>query len=233
MQQNNMDLDVLREKWVEHDKRLEASIRLNRQLLRETYTRRAQSALRRMAAILALGSISLLAVIVSLGVFLHKYGSMPRFLWPAVALDVFAVAALAALNAQIGLALKSDYNQPVATIQKRLETLRMFRIRYSQAIFLTMALTWAPIFIVVMKAFFGVDAYRAFGTAWIVVNVLFGLAFLLVGIWLSKKYGPRVNSTPFGQQLMKDIAGYNLNAATGFLKTLSEFEEEKHDGQLL
>lgn len=61
------------------------------------------------------------------------------------------------------------------------------------------------------------------------VNVLFGIACMLVGIWLSKKYGNRVNSSPFGQQLMNDIAGHNLNAAVGFLKTLSEFEEERRD----
>ena len=38
-----MDLDILKEKWVEYDRRLDVSIRLNRQLLREVYTRRARA----------------------------------------------------------------------------------------------------------------------------------------------------------------------------------------------
>ena len=106
---------------------------------------------------LAAGSIFILIMIVWLGRFIAAYHSMPRFVWPAVVLDLMAIAALGALTAQIGLALSINYNQPVAVIQKRPETLRKLRIRYTQAIFLTTALTWAPIFIVLMKVFLGVD----------------------------------------------------------------------------
>jgi hypothetical protein len=173
-----MELDELKEKWAEHDRKLDQSIRLNRQLMRETYTRRAKSALWRLAAVLALGSITLLA----------------------------------ALNAQIGMALRIDYTQPVAAIQKRLETLRKFRIRYIQAILVSAALLWMPMFIVAMKGFFDADVYRLFATAWIVTNVAFGFAVLVLGIWLSKKYRPG--------------AGYNLNAASGFLATVAEFEQD-------
>ncbi|MGA2879719.1 MAG: hypothetical protein ABSG13_12285 [Bryobacteraceae bacterium] len=216
-----MELDELKEKWVEHDRKLDQSIRLNLQLLRETYTRRAKFALWRLAAMLAAGSIFMLVVIVSLGRFIALNWSTPRFTLPAIVLDLAAIAALAALTAQIGLALTIDYNQPVALIQKRLETLRKFRIRYTQAIILTMTLTWAPIFIVVMKGSLGLDVYRLFGIPWIVINVAFGLAVLAVGIWAFQKYGGRVN-----QRFLRDIAGYNLNAASRFLTTLAEFEKD-------
>jgi hypothetical protein len=233
MQQDELELDVLKAKWTDNDRRLDACLRLNRQLLREAYTRRARRALWRLGAMLAVGSFSLLAVIVSLGAFMGKYGSMPRFLWPAVALDMFAIAALVGLNAQIGLALNVDYNRPIAIIQKRLEALRKFRLRYSQAICLTMTLTWAPLVIVALKGFFGVDAYRLFGTTWIVWNALFGLAFavalILLWIWLSKKHGGRISDSAFGRRFMRDIGGYNLNAAADFLATLAKFEEEKGD----
>ena len=147
-----------------------------------------------------------------LGAFTAKNWSTPRFTIPAIVLDIAAIAALAALNAQIGMALSIDYTQPIAAIQKRLETLRKFRIRYIQAILVTSALLWVPVFIVAMKGFFGADVYRLFGTAWIVTNVAFGFAVLALGIWLSKKYRPG--------------GGYNLNAASGFLATLAEFEDD-------
>jgi hypothetical protein len=217
----NMELDELKQKWAEHDRKLDQSIRLNRQLLRETYTRRARFALWRLAAMLASGSIFILIVIVWLGRFIAAYHSMPRFVWPAVMLDLMAIAALGALTAQIGLALGMNYNQPVAVIQKRLETLRKLRIRCTQAIFLTAALTWAPIFIVFMKVFLGVDVYRVFGTTWILTNIAFGIAFVVAGVWVSKKVGPRIS-----QRFLRDLAGYNLNAASGFLTTLAEFEDE-------
>ena len=228
-----MDLDVLKEKWADNDRKLEASLRLNRQLLREIYTSRARRALWRLGVMLAVGSILLLGVILSLGVFIGKYGRMPQFLWPAVALDAFAIAALVGLNAQIGLALNIDYGRPIAIIQKRLAALRMFRLRYSQAVCLTMTLTWAPIVIVVLKGFFGVDAYRLFGTSWILWNASFGLAFglaiLFLWIWLSKKYGGGISGSVFGQRFLRDIRGYNLNAAADFLATLARFTDEKGD----
>jgi hypothetical protein len=210
-----MELDELRERWAEHDRKLDLSIRLNRQLMRETYTRRAKSALWRLSAMLAVGSIAMLPVIIFLGAFTAKNWPMLRFTIPAIVLDIAAIAALAALNAQIGMALSIDYTQPIAAIQKRLETLRKFRIRYTQAIILTATLTWAPIFSVVMGGVLGL------GIRWILINVAFGLAVPALVIWVFQKFAPRMS-----QQFLKELAGYNLNAASGFLTTLAEFEKD-------
>jgi MFS family permease len=219
-----MELDELKAQWAEHDRKLDQSIRLNRQLLRDSYTRRARFALWRLAAMLAAGSIFTLVVIVFLGGFIAHNWFVPRFVWPAVVLGLAAIAVLVALNAQIGLALNINYSQPVALIQKRLETLRKFRIRYTQAICFTTALLWAPMFIVVMKAFLGADAYRLFGITYILVNVAFGLGVLAIGLWLARHYGSRFGNSSFGRRFLRDMAGYNLNAASGFLTTLAEFE---------
>lgn len=216
-----MELDELKERWAEHDRKLDQSIRLNRQLLRETYSRRTRMALWRLAAMLIAGALFMLAAIVWLGRFVAMNWPIPKFVVPAILLDLAAIAALAALNAQIGLALNIDYNQPVAEIQRRLEKLRVLRIRYCQAIFVTAALAWMPAFIVAMKGLLGVDVYHFFGTTWIVTNVAFGFAVLVLGIGLSKKFGPRMK-----RRFLRDLAGYNLNAASGFLATLAEFERD-------
>ena len=212
-----MELDELKEKWAEHDRKLDESIRLNRQLLRDMYTRRARFALWRLAAMLAAGALFMLAIIVSLGRFIAQNWSMPRIAWPAIVLDVLAIATLAALNAQIGLALNINYNQPIAVIQKRLETLRKFRIRYIQAIFLMATLTWVPIFIVLT---------RLFDTAWVVANVAFGLLVLAIGVWVARRYGDRMSNSAFGRRFLRELAGYNLNAASDFMTTLAEFEKD-------
>jgi len=221
-----MELDEMKVKWAEHDRKLDESIRLNRRLLRDSYTRRAKFALWRLAGMQAVGSIFMLVVIVGLGRFIAQNWSAPRFAGPAVVLDLLAIAALVASNAQIGLALNIDFNQPVALIQKRLETLRKFRIRYSQAIFLTATLTWTPIFIVVMKGSLGWDVYRLFDTTWIVGNVAFGFLVLGIGVWAARHYGDRMSNSAFGQRFLRDLAGYNLNAASAFMATLAEFEED-------
>jgi hypothetical protein len=221
-----MELDELKKKWAEYDRQLDESLRLNRRLMRESYTARARWALRRLAAMLALGSILMLAVIVWLGRFIAVNWPAARFTVPAILLDAAAIATLAALNAQIGLALNIDYNQPVTAIQKRLELLRRFRVRYVQAICLLMTLTWTPIFIVAMKAVLDVDVYRTFDTGWLIANAAFGVAVLVVALWLAKRYGARFSNTAFGERLVRDLGGYNLNAASAFLATLAEFEKE-------
>jgi hypothetical protein len=218
MADNTMELDELREKWAEHDRKLDIAIRLNRRLLRENYTGRARFALRRLAVLLALGSIGLLAVIVMLGAFIHSNLGNPPLAWSGVFLDVLTIAALVAVNFQIGLALGIDYDQPVAVIQKRLEKLRKVRIRYVQGVCLTSALSWFPLFVVFMKTFLGVDVYRTFDMNWIRWNVIIGLAVIPPGIWLVRKLG--------GQKFMDELAGYNLKAASGFLAKIEQFERE-------
>jgi hypothetical protein len=207
-----MELDELRQKWLEHDRKLEISIRLNRQLLRDTYTRRARFALWRLGAMLAAWSAILLAFIVRLGAFIHRNWGMPGLVWPAVALDVLAITALACLIVQIALALNVDYNQPVAVIQKQLERLRKIRIRYIQGICLGTTLICVPIFMVL---------WQFFDRTWLVENVLIGLAVIAGGIWFARKFGGRLY-----QRFLNDLAGYNLNAASRFLADLARFEEE-------
>ena len=222
-----MELDELKLKWAEHDHELEVNIRLTRHLLSATKLNRARSALQRLAAFLALESVIALAVIVVLGSFIGDHIVMVRFAAPAAALDLFEIATLIVLIQQIRLALYIDYSKPVAAIQKQLEFLRMLHIRHFQWTLLLAPLLWTPLLSVALEGFLRVDAYKTLGAAYLLANLLFGLAIIPLAIWLSKKFGDRTDRSPKIQWLMKEIAGYNLNAASDFLATLSEFEEEK------
>jgi hypothetical protein len=221
-----LDLDEMKKQWAEHDRKLDQSIRLNRQLLRTTNLNGARSAMQRMAAFLGVEAAVQLAVVVALGSFLYEHIALLRFALPAAALEVFAIAILIAMIGQIAVGLQIDYDKPIAVIQKQLEDLRVLRIRYIQGIFLAATLAWTPLLIVVLEGFWGLDAYRLFGTAYMVSNLLVGLAIIPLALWLSRRFSDRMGRSPFIQRLMQDLAGYNLNAATRFLTTLSQFEDE-------
>ena len=224
-----VEMDDLRKTWAEYDRKLDTNIRLSRQLLVATHLNRVRSPMRRLAFFLGLESVIQFAVVVALGSFVYEHIAMVRFALPAAALDVFAIAILIAMIRQIAGALQIDYAKPIAIIQKQLEDLRVLRIRYIQGIFLVATLAWTPLLIVALKGFWGLDAYRLFGAAYLVANLLVGLAIIPLAIWLSKKFSDRMGRSPVIQRLMKDLAGYNLNAATGFVATLSEFKEEKEN----
>jgi hypothetical protein len=225
-----MDLDVLQAKWAEHDRKLEVSIRLNRQLLIATNMNRVRTPLRRFAFFVGLEAAVGLILPVILGQFIYAHWTEPRFVLPAVALHVWAIANVAALFREMTMALQINYDKPIAAIQTQLESLRVLRIRVTQWALLTGQLVWwVPFTIVALEGFWGVDAYRVFGGTALAVNVLFGLAVIPVAIWVSRKFGDRMGRTPIIQRLMRELAGYNLNAATRFLATLSEFEDERRD----
>ena len=224
-----MELDELKQKWVEHDHKLEVNIRLTHQLLSETKMKRTRSALQRLTVFMALESVIALAVIIVLGSFIGDHIATVGFAVPAAALDLFEIATLIVLMQQIRLALSIDYSKPVAALQKQLESLRMLHIRHFQWTLLLAPLLWTPLLIVALEGFLRVDAYKTLGAAYLLASLLFGLAIIPLAIWLSKKFGDRMDRSPKIQWLMKELAGYNLNAASDSLATLSEFEEEKRD----
>jgi hypothetical protein len=219
-----MDLDELKEKWTELDRKLDVNIRLNRQLLSATKLNQTRSSLKRLAVYMGLEAAAWFAIIVVLGNFIYEHISMAQFAVAGVALDVYSIVTLNFLIRQIALALRIDYGKPIATIQKQIEALRVLRIRTIQWGVLAGLVAWVPFMIVLFKVAFGVDIYEA---AWVWSNVAFGLALIPVAIWVSKKFGDRMDRSPIIQGLMKSLSGHNLNAAADFLMTLSKFEEEK------
>lgn len=220
------EMDDLQQMWAAYDRKLDTNIRLSRQLLLAANLNRLRTPLRRMAFFVGIEAVIQLAVVMALGSFLFDHIAAPRYALPAAVLDIFAIAILAIMIRQIALALDVDYGKPIAAIQKQLTELRVLRIRYLQGIFLVSTLIWTPLLIVALKGFWGLDAYQLFGAPYLASNVLLGLAVIPLGIWLAKTFGDRMGRSPVVQRIMRDLAGYNLNAAAGFLASLSQFESE-------
>ena len=156
-----LDLDEVRQKWAEQDRKLNMNLRLNRQLLLATNLKHVQSPLRRMVFLLGLEAAIGLVVAIILGGFIYDNRDAVRFVVPAAALHVWVIASIAASIRMMVMALQIDYDRPIAVIQKQLEELRVTRIRATQWALLTGQLVWwMPFAIVAFRGFFGVDLYR-------------------------------------------------------------------------
>ena len=225
-----MELDVLKEKWVEQDQKLDESIRLSRQLLMAANRNRVRSPMRRFALFTGVGTLLGLISLVILGRFIHAYWAEPRFALPAMVLHVWVVAYVATSIRQMVMALQIDFDKPVTLVQKQIESLRVLRLHLVRWALLTGQLVWwIPLLVVMLKGFWDVDPYKVFGSGFLIANVAIGVAVIPVAIWVSRKFGERMRSSPAMQWLMRELAGYNLNAANGFLRTLSEFKDEMSD----
>lgn len=220
-----MDMDEMRTKWAEFDRKLEKDLRINQHLLRLTYVGKTKTALRWLAAGTIAECIFDLPILWWLGGFMYKHwGQMPYFL-PALGLYFFVLASFIIQIRQVVLALTLDYSGSIANMQKQLGTLRVSRIRHTQAIFLTVPLLWVPLQIVVLKAL-GVDAYKLLPPVYLWMNVAVGLACIPLMLWISRTFVAHLGHTPFFQELMRDLAGNSLVEASKHLETLKEFEEE-------
>lgn len=224
--QNTMNLDELQQKWADYDRKLNVTIRLSRQLLSTANLNRSRWALRRFGAFQVLAALINFAAILAIGSFLGDHITQFRYALPAAALHLGLIALLISEIRQIVLSFRVDYSSPIAPIQKRLEMLRILRIQTTKWTLSLATLAWTPLFIVGLKGFLGIDAYKVFGPLYLAANLVVGLVVMFLAIWLSKKFGDRLHNSPFMQRLMRDIAGYNLTAATNQLAAIAAFQKE-------
>lgn len=221
-----MDLDDLKQRWEEADRKLDASLRLSTRLLRESALSKAARATFRLSWLMLPEILLNLGLVVWLGSFLADHFTQARFAIPALALDLGAIALLIAQGHQWLALRRIDYGAPVVAIQKEIGRLQLQELRVLKWVMITAPLAWMPLLIVAMKGLLGLDAYAIFSGSWLAANVAFGLAVLLLAVWISRRYADRMAGSPRLQRLMRNLSGYNLNAAAGFLSSLARFEEE-------
>jgi hypothetical protein len=220
-----LDLDEMKQVWTAYDKKLDESIRLNRELLSFATLNKARSASQRMALLLILEAVVWFAIVGSLGSFIYHHIGTLRLSLSGFALDLYAIAMLAATVRQIVAIGKIEYGGPIAAMQKQIEMLRVLRIRITQWALLGGTIVWAPFVIVTGKAYFGLNVVNA---PWLWANVVFALCLIPLALWLSKAFGGSMGRFPLIQRVMNDLAGRNLNAAAEFLSRLSQFEIDVH-----
>jgi hypothetical protein len=222
-----MDLDEMKQLWNDQDPTLDKALRLNARLVQAPVLRKAKNAMTRLSLLLWMELLINVVCALWMGSFLWDHRSEPRFFLPAAVLHLGVILLLSSGVHQLAAIGNLDFGAPIVAIQRRMESLRMQRLRVTQLTLLASPLLWLPLLIVVLKGFFDLDAYAIFSKSWLIANGLFGLAVIPAAIWISRRYAERMAGSPLVQRLLRDMAGYNLNAAAGFLSTLARFEEER------
>ena len=222
-----MDLDDLKERWQAQEPKLDARLRLNPMVIQMATLGRAETALRRLSRLVWIEVLPNGVVLLWLGSFLARHLTEMKYLAPALVLHLFVIGQVGAGVWQLVELHRVDFLDSLVQAQTRLGRLRALRVRLTMGTFLVAPLLWTPLLIVGFKGFLGVNAYAAFPGSWLLGNFLFGVAFILVGFWLARRYAERVGRSPLVQRFLRDLAGTNLVAAEGFLKTLARFESDE------
>jgi hypothetical protein len=163
-----------------------------------------------------------LAGVVLIGWFIGNFVGQLKYLVPAIALDVYAIALVVAVARQSSVLGAVDFGGAVLCVQQRLQKLRLLRIRTTLGTLLFAPLMWLPLLIVGARGVFGIDVYAA-GVAWLAANVLFGLAVIPIAVFFARRYGSRLQQSSALRLLADGIAGRSLMAALRDLQQVRDF----------
>jgi hypothetical protein len=219
-----MDIDEMKAAWKQLDQRTGETLDLSRQLLKQVQLSKVESAMRRTTVPPLVELVIDVLAVVLIGSFLGTHVDSARFALPAAVLQLAAVLKLASTIRQLVLIRSLDYTQPVVVIQRQLSSLKLLRVRTTLVTLLVSPLLWTPLAIVGAQALIGLDLYQGFGVRWIAANLLFGIAVIPVAIWIARRCADRFRNTSFARQIVDDIAGRSLMAATAAADEIAQFE---------
>jgi len=221
-----MELDELKAVWQAYDRKLDTSIRLSTELLKAPVLRKAKGATTRLLIVwqieLALACIALAFI----GGFTWMHILHPRFVFSGLLLMILAIVLVSTYVRRIMALRAIDFSGPILSSQKQLEAIRIAEIRATKWTLLLAPLAWTPFMVVVFQGLFHVDVFATFPVKWLIGNIVFGLIVIALERWISYRYAERLRNSPRLQRWMRDLNGYNLQAAVGFMRRASEFEEE-------
>jgi hypothetical protein len=222
-----MQLDDLKQAWAAHGAILERSLAINERLLREVMLRRVRTGMWPHLLSRALEVVLGLAALIVVMPILVAHLGEPRYVVAGGALAVYLVG-LTALSVYLLVnALQIDFGRAVTAIQRDVERIR--RVEYHALTWAVLGgvVIWLPAALVLFEAVTGVDALARADLAWLIANLVFGLAVLAAGRALSRRYVERPDLSPWARRLVDAVSGRALRAAAGHLAELSSFERDE------
>jgi hypothetical protein len=220
-----MELEQLKELWGAQQERLEKSVQLNSALLAHANLGGTRRALRGLSTGLAWEIAGAAVSVLLFGSFAADHVHQSGLFVSGALIWAYSLAILLC-NVRVLVDVRSvDWDEPVVAIQMRLERLRLRRAKIVGWLLLFGPLLWLPATAVVLSALAGVDLYAGASPAWIVANVLFGIAFIPLCIWIARAFGTRFAGTPAARSLIDAIAGHSVTSALESLDSVRRFKQ--------
>jgi len=223
-----MSLDELQRQWAAQGERIDALVRINRQLLQQQSLQPVRASLRWSRAGDLSEAVLALLCLLATGTFIGAHIGDPRFLLPGAVMHLWFIATLVvAIRRFVGKGA-IQYDAPVLTIQRQLEAIQAFTLRAVRVLVVSGLVVWgAPFWIIAARAWFGWDVYAWPGPQVLLyvlgTSVLLGVLTLATCGYLAQ----RLSRLPGLQRLARDLAGgYNLKVARERLAKLAQLGGE-------
>jgi hypothetical protein len=115
----------------------------------------------------------------------------------------------------------------VTAIQREVERIKLVEYHALKWAVLGGVVAWLPAALISFEAVTSVDALARVNLAYLVGNLVFGLAVLGLGCVLSRRFVERPDLGPTARRLVDALSGRALQSATAHLSELARFEREE------
>ncbi|MBL8518905.1 MAG: hypothetical protein JNM76_18240 [Betaproteobacteria bacterium] len=228
-----MNIDRLRDAWRAQDSALQGHLKVNDRKLRELMVAEHGKDLHRKGWLANLEIIVWLPSVFLITAFNATHWGWWEFLIPGLLLQLWITFIPFVSIRQRAKLRAVDFSQPVLSLQREIERLKMQRMTMLKWAFLIGQVIWyVPFLIVFFKGVFDVNLYLM--PNWIEsfmwINIAGGLAFIPIAVLLSRWLGPRLNALPKFRAFTDNLAGRDMLAAQAFLERVRQFEQDGEQG---
>lgn len=220
-----MELDELKQTWNEHARKLDRILSLNLQGLKTAQLDKTRSALGRFKTFRVFEMVVGILVLIPLGSYIADRISVPTLAIPALIVAASILVPVIANIRQLILLGRIGYADPVTSIQRKLEEIKLQYLRSFRLPVLMLPLYLAYV-VVGLNLIFGLDVLAHANAAFLWANLAVSLIFVVPAIWILRNLSFKNTDNPVIRALVHGNGGRQMVAAMEFLKALEEFEEE-------
>jgi hypothetical protein len=224
-----MELDELKQTWTEHARKLDRILSLNLQALKTAQLDKTKSALGRFKAFRLFEIVIGILILIPLGSYIADRMSVPTLAIPALIFAASVLLPVVANIRQLILLGRISYADPVTTIQRKLEEIKLHFLRSFRLPVLMLPLYMAYV-VVGLNLIFGMDVLAQSNAAYLWANLAFSLILVVPAVWILRNLSFRNVDNPVIRALVHGNGGKQMVAALEFLKALQEFENDQQNG---
>ena len=210
--------------WKEQNAKIEKSLAINKLLLKETISRKAESSVKSLANLMTAGIVAFVFYLLILGYALvyaiSNYSSANNYF-------IVSVSAIAMINIKgfsdyirhLVWSKNINYNGSVMEIQKQLSKLQLSIMNHSKIMLLQF-----PFF----TTFYLSNRWfpQEVGIPYIIFQIIITGSFIYLSYWLYKMHKPENLNKKWFRDLLAGSGGKSVEKAIEFYKEIEEFEKE-------
>jgi len=224
-----MELDELKQTWTEHAQKLDRILSLNMQGLKTAQVDRTRTALGRFKTFRVREMVVGIVLLLLLGSYIADRISVPTLAIPAFIVFASVLLPVIANIRQLILLDKISYADPVTTIQRKLEEIKLHYLRSFLLPVLMLPLYMAYVS-VMFNLVFGIDILGYGNPAFLWANLAVSLIFVVPAVWVLRNLRFKNTDNSIIRAFVHGNGGEQMVAALEFLKAIQEFENEKQNG---